>query len=126
MIMLNNNLRIFMKVAEKKSITEAADELYISQPAVSKAVKNLEDELCVRLFIRDKRAGLTLTDIGEKILRSAYQMADAENHIYQYAYMENHFLGGKLRIGTAPIFTSYVLSGLLPEYKKAYPEIHVC
>lgn len=125
MIMLNNNLRIFMKVAEKGSITEAAEELYISQPAVSKAVKNLEDELCVRLFIRDKRAGLTLTSVGRKILSSAYRMADAENHIYQYAYMENHYLGGSLRIGTAPIFTTCVLSGLLPEYKKQYPDIKI-
>ncbi|WP_314724556.1 LysR family transcriptional regulator [Enterocloster bolteae] len=125
MIMLNNNLRIFMKVAEKGSITEAADELYISQPAVSKAIKNLEDELCVKLFIRDKHTGLTLTSIGQKILSSAYQMADAENHIYQFAYMENHYLGGRLRIGTAPIFTTCILSEMLPKYRKEYPDIQV-
>ncbi|MEH7521420.1 LysR family transcriptional regulator, partial [Priestia megaterium] len=42
MVMNMNNLELFMKVAEKMSVTEASRELFISQPAVSKAVKNLE------------------------------------------------------------------------------------
>lgn len=50
MIMLNHNLRIFIRVAEKGSITETANELYISQPAVSKAIKILEDELKIEII----------------------------------------------------------------------------
>lgn len=72
MIMLNHNLRIFIRVAEKGSITETANELYISQPAVSKAIKILEDELNLKLFHRDKRKGLILTDIGHEILFIAF------------------------------------------------------
>ncbi|MCD7811294.1 MAG: LysR family transcriptional regulator [Ruminococcus sp.] len=64
--MINNNLKVFVKVAENLSITETAKELYISQPAVSNAIKNLEKELSLKLFHRDKRVGLHLTDGGEK------------------------------------------------------------
>lgn len=52
MVMLNNNLRIFIAVAEKGSITETAHDLFISQPAVSKSIKTLEDELHLKLFSR--------------------------------------------------------------------------
>ena len=86
MIMLNHNLRIFIRVAEKGSITETANELYISQPAVSKAIKILEDELNLKLFHRDKRKGLILTDIGHEILILARQMEKTENRMYQAAF----------------------------------------
>ena len=83
--MSNNNLRIFITVAELESLTEAAKKLYISQPAVSQAIKKLEEELGVKLFIRNKRSRLMLTDIGKKVLAIAYQMTDLENRLYQAA-----------------------------------------
>lgn len=110
MIMLNHNLRIFIRVAEKGSITETANELYISQPAVSKAIKILEDELNLKLFHRDKRKGLILTDIGHEILILARQMEKTENRMYQAAFRSNNFIGGKVRIASMPILTSVILS----------------
>lgn len=110
MIMLNHNLRIFIRVAEKGSITETANELYISQPAVSKAIKILEDELSLKLFHRDKRKGLILTDIGHEILILARQMEKTENRMYQAAFRSNNFIGGKVRIASMPILTSVILS----------------
>ena len=47
--MLNHNVKVFLRVAEKGSITAVADELFISQPAVSKAIKQLEAELQMKL-----------------------------------------------------------------------------
>ena len=61
MIMLNNSLRVFITAAELQSLTETAKKLYVSQPAISHAIKKLEEELGVRLFIRNKRSTLTLT-----------------------------------------------------------------
>ncbi|MDT8716963.1 LysR family transcriptional regulator [Clostridium sp. 19966] len=78
-----NNLKIFISVADEKSITEAANNLYISQPAVSKAIKNLEDELTVKLFQRDKRNVLLITDVEEKILLLAQQMVMKTKSIRQ-------------------------------------------
>ena len=53
--MLSHNLRIFLDVADRQSITETANARYISQPAVSKAIQSLEKELNLKLFYRDKK-----------------------------------------------------------------------
>lgn len=63
-------LKYFVKVAQTGSFTKAAEELYISQPAVSKAVRNLEDELGVPLFGRVKNS-LIINEYGTDVLRCA-------------------------------------------------------
>ena len=125
MIMLNNNLRIFITVAESGSLTETAKKLYVSQPAISHAVRKLEEELNVRLFIRNKRSHLTLTAAGKDILALAYQMANLENRLYQRAYEENHLMGGIVRVATVPLGTSLILSHILPKFKKQFPKVQV-
>lgn len=125
MLMLSNNLRVFITVAELESLTEAAKKLYISQPAVSQSVKKLEEELGVKLFIRNKRSKLILTDVGKKILGLAYQMADLENRLYQTAYEENHMMAGTVRIATVPIGASIILSRVLPVFRKQFPDVSV-
>ena len=125
MIMLNNNLRIFITAAETQSLTETARKLYISQPAISQAIKKLEDELNVKLFIRNKRSKLLLTDCGEEILSIAYKMADLENRLYQTAYEENHMMGGTVRIATVPLGASLILSRVLPEFRERYPNVSI-
>lgn len=123
--MISYSLRIFLQVADKGSVTETANELYVSQPAVSKAIKNLEQKLNLKLFHRDKRRGLILTDAGEKILLLARQMENLEAQIYQTAFLENNFLGDKLRIASVPIATTLILSKALRRYRDKYPAVTV-
>ena len=123
--MISHSLRIFLKVAENKSVTTTANELFISQPAVSKAIKILEQRLNVKLFHWDKRRGLILTDAGEKILLLARQMENMEERIYQTAFIENNFLGGKVRVASVPIATTLILSKALPIYRAKYPAVKV-
>ena len=125
MIMLNNNLRIFITAAETESLTEAAKKLYVSQPAISQAIKKLEEELNVRLFIRSKRSSLKLTEAGKDILALAYKMADLENRLYQRAYEENHLMGGLVRIASVPLAISHILSYVLPMFKMHFPDVQV-
>lgn len=125
MIMLNHNLRIFLRVAEKGSITEAANSLYISQPAVSKAIQTLEQELKLKLFDRNKRKGLLLTDVGQEILLLARQMEGLENRIYQAAFRSNHFFGGKVRIASMPILTSVLLADVFYRFRTKYPQVSI-
>lgn len=125
MIMLNNNLRIFITAAELESLTEAAKKLYVSQPAISQAIRKLEEELGVKLFIRNKRSTLSLTDAGKDILSLAYKMADLENRLYQRAYEENHLMGGMIRIASVPLGVSLILSHVLPIFKKQFPDVQV-
>lgn len=125
MIMLNNNLRTFITVAELESLTEAAKKLYVSQPAISQAIRKLEEELNVKLFIRNKRSSLKLTNAGKDILALAYRMADLENRLYQRAYEENHLMGGMIRIASVPLGVSLILSHVLPIFKKQFPDVQV-
>ena len=125
MIMLNNNLRIFITTAELGNLTEAAKKLYVSQPAISQSIKKLEEELNIKLFIRNKRSNLILTDAGRDILALAYKMADLENKLYQRAYEENHMLGGTVKIASVPLGISLILSHVLPVFRRHFPDVHV-
>lgn len=125
MIMCNHNLRMFVAVAETGSVTETAEKLFVSQPAVSQAIRSLERELGVKLFHRDKRQGLLLTDVGREILLLAHQMEDVENRIYQTAYRFNNFLGGRVRVASMPLLTSVVLAPVLAAFQRDYPQVKV-
>lgn len=125
MIMLNNNLHIFIIAAETGSLTETAKKLYISQPAVSQAIKKLEEELGVKLFIRNKRSNLILTDAGGDILALAEQMQTLENRLYQRAYEENHMLKGVVRIASVPLATSLILSRVMSVFKRQFPDVEI-
>lgn len=122
---MNRNLEIFIKVAECGSITRVAKMLYITQPAVSNAISKLETELNVKLFFRDKRNGLLLTDVGQKILLLAKQIEDLDNRMAQTAYLENHFVEGRLRIAALTSLVSTILSKALKEYRTAFPGVTV-
>lgn len=123
--MLTHNLRIFLEVASRQSITETANARFISQPAVSKAIQSLEKELSLKLFHRDKKSGMVPTAAGEKILRLARQMEDLENRIYQTAFRENNFIGGRLRVASVPVTTTVLLSKVLRRYRESYPYVSV-
>ena len=120
--MISYSLRIFLQVAEVGSVTKTANALYVSQPAVTKAIRKLETELNLKLFHHDRRRNrLILTDAGEKIFLLAKQMENLEEQIYQTAFSENNFLGGKLRIASVPIATTLILS----RYREKYPAVTV-
>ena len=125
MIMLNNNLHIFITAAQTGSLTEAAKKLYVSQPAISQAIKKLEEELNVKLFIRNKRSSLILTDVGKEILVLANQMYDLENRLYQTAYEENHLMGGVVRIASVPLATALILPRVLPVFKRQFSDVKI-
>ncbi|KAB2486587.1 LysR family transcriptional regulator [Priestia endophytica] len=125
MVMNMNNLELFMKVAEKMSITEASKELFISQPAVSKAVKSLETHLNIKLFIRDKKNGLMLTEVGKEILVLARQMKGIENKIYQVANQENKLLSGKIKVGSFPAASTNILPTTLASFRAKYPFVNI-
>ena len=124
-MMMNRGLEVFLRVAECGSVTRAAKTLYITQPAVSTAIAKLEAELQVKLFFRDKRNGLLLTDAGRRILLLAKQMEDLDNRIVQTAYRENHFVEGRLRIAALTSLVSTILSKALKAYRTAFPGVRV-
>lgn len=115
---------IFNAVAETGNISHAAKDLYISQPAISKAITRLEENLDTKLFERSSR-GVTLTDEG----RTLYdQTSAAFRHIKKAedTLRHNNELGiGHLRIGVSTTLARYVLLPYLKEFTKHYPHIRI-
>ena len=114
--------RIFFEVAQTGNISRAAKSLYISQPAISKAISKLEDNLRLPLFIRNSR-GVQLTDEGMILfehVRSAFEtLSHGEDELKRM--ME---LGvGHIRIGVSTVLCKYVLLPCLKEFVARYPHV---
>ena len=113
----------FQAVCRYLSFARAAEVLHISQPAMSKAMKNLEEEVGVPLFVRDKNA-LAITDEGHTLL------SECELVLKQYSHMENIItdlgLSRKfVRIGMSTLSGNQVFPRILREYAKRYPDITI-
>lgn len=112
----------FRKVAETKSISRAAEELFITQPAVSKQVRALEEELGERLFDRiGKKIFLTKTGQvllvhADKILRSVEEAKTAVRDLSEEC-------SGELVIGTSDHISLHRLPGILKSYISAFPKV---
>ena len=120
--MYNPQLDTFLCVAEAGSFNKAAEQLYISPPAVIKQINLLEETLGVQLFVRTHR-GLTLTKAGQSLLQDA-------KYIIQYckdsvtraknAMQESESI---IRIGTYPMTPAQVLVDLWPEVQPLCPNV---
>lgn len=118
----NFRLVVFRTVAEQRSFRKAAEELYLTQPAVSLQIKALEEGLGIQLFDRSG-AHIELTEAGETLLKYARQakslLHDAEQAIA--ALSGNH--AGRLALGASTTIAQYVLPFLLGEYSREYPRV---
>ncbi len=115
-----NAMRAFEAAARHLSFTRAADELFVTQAAVSHQIKALEQDLGVPLFKRLNRA-LALTDEGQALLpfvRGAFEQLNAGVHALQQLCC-----GGSLTISTTPSFAGHWLVGRLGRLQLAHPEI---
>lgn len=115
---------IFNAVARTGNISRASKELFISQPAISKAIKKLEDNLDTRLFIRNSR-GVFLSEEG-KILyehtRNAFQEIEEGE---AYLKKRNEMEIGQVRIGVSTTLCRFVLLPYLKSFAKEHPHIKI-
>ena len=114
--------RIFNSVAKLGSISGAAKELYISQPAISKAIAKLEQDLSVSLFIRGSR-GVKLTEEGAQLYehtKAAFETLKEGEELMK----RNKSLGvGHIRIGVSTTLCKYLLLPYLKEFVANHPHI---
>ena len=114
--------RAFHTVAKAGSLTAAAKELFVSQPALSQSIMNLEHQLGGRLFVRTPR-GMTLTPEGEKMLeyveRALNMLDNAKN---SFEEMKN-IMTGSIRIGASDTLCRHFLLGHIRTFHEMYPEV---
>src|ERR1051326_5649581 len=92
------HLRAFIAVAEESSVTKAAARLHISQPPLSRHIRQLEEELGMTLFLRH-RQGVKLTDAGAALLEKAKVLAAAASDFYETAGQTTRSVENRLRVG---------------------------
>ncbi|MEY8515544.1 LysR family transcriptional regulator [Lachnospiraceae bacterium 29-84] len=116
--------RIFYAVAKTGNISKAAKELYISQPAISKSIQKLEENIGVKLFDRSSR-GVTLTPEGELLyahVKSAFEtLSLGEDRLRRSVALGI----GNLAIGASSTLCKYILLPYLHDFIKQYPHINI-
>ena len=122
--MINLELyKVFYTVAHNGSLTKAADELFISQPAVSQSIRQLEEQLGMKLFNRGHN-GMELTAQGGELI-----VDDVEKALRLLSGVEDkvsklrHSAQGTLRIGASETIFKYCIADRLVEYHKLYPDV---
>jgi len=122
--MSDRRLKVFHAVARLLSFTKAAEELHMTQPAVTFQVRQLEEYFNTRLFDRTHNK-VSLTPAGERVSEFAERIFDL------YSEMENSVrdltgeISGALTIGASTTIAEYMLPALLGEFKNRYPDINL-
>lgn len=116
--------KIFYEVAKAGNISKAAKELYISQPAISKAISKLEDSLHVSLFTRSSR-GVQLTPEGELLFQHVGDAFLSLEQGEQELKRIREFNIGHLRIGVSNTLCKYILLPYLKTFIEQYPHIKI-
>ena len=113
-------LKYVVAVAEARHFGRAAERCFVSQPSLSASVKNLEEELGVRLFERGRR-GVLVTDAGEQIVAQARRALEEADRVKSVARQGRDPLQGVLRLGIIHTVAPYLLPELVGELRRAAP-----
>ncbi|CAN7646807.1 LysR family transcriptional regulator [Mesorhizobium caraganae] len=115
-------IRTFVTVADKASMTAAANALHLTQGAVSQQVKRLEEALGCCLFERDRR-GLRLTRPGERLFGKAKRLLGLNDEIW--VEMAGTDVAGQVRLGMPYDLVGTLLAPVLKAYAEAYPRVEI-
>ena len=113
-------LEAFVYVAEKKSFSKAAKELFLTQPTISAHISSLEKELNARLFVRNTKE-VNLSDAGERLYKCAKKMVELEKEIEETFFREEEDKTC-ITISASTIPSQYLLPKILAKFSDKYPE----
>ena len=117
-------LLLFYKIASEGSFSKAAEDLYISQPAVTKQIKSLEAELEIKLFDRTS-SGVVLTPGGKILLEHTSRILSQYSKLRNDISLLSEQLTGELTIGASTTIAQYVLPPLLARFQSANPSLKI-
>jgi DNA-binding transcriptional LysR family regulator len=117
-------LQAFCAVVEKKSFSQAAEQLGVTQPAVSLQVRALEDRVGQTLLDRSGRR-VEPTEAGRRLYRSAQRMLALEEQLLEEAAADDGRLTGTLAIGASTGPGAHLVPLLLCEFQREHPDLHV-
>jgi DNA-binding transcriptional LysR family regulator len=119
-----NSFLVFHKVAKFRSFSRAAEELFISQPAVSKHIRELEQKIGLGL-IRRGRGGFDLTEAGEILFKHTHKISSHLQEIENALGNLKKDHHGVLKIGTTESYSKCLMPKLLSEFQTSHPSIKI-
>lgn len=122
--MFDFRLKVFHTVASRLSFTRAAEELFITQPAVTKHINEIEQYFKVKLFERDGRK-IRLTPAGQTLFRYTTELFALYRNLEFEMHTQADKKAGRLRVGASTTVAQYVLPPVLASFHKKFPEIRI-
>lgn len=122
--MQSRQLQYALAIAETRSFSQAAEQLNISQPALSKQIINLEQDLGIKLFDRTSTP-ISLTPAGEFFLTRARKLLFEEEQLLKTMEQYKTGASGKLVIGVSPFRSLYIMPGLIKALKQRFPGLQI-
>ncbi len=119
-----SQLEIFLSIAQEKSFSRAAEKMLRTQPAISIAIKRLEEELGETLFDRSSKSG-TLTEAGQTLYSYAQRMINLRDEAVRAIGELKGMYRGRLSIGANESTSLYLLPPLLLRYRERHPHIRI-
>ena len=118
--------QVFFEVARQLSFSKAAEVLFLSQPAVSKHIKNLEGQLETNLFNRNGNS-ISLTPSGEKLYESLFQANDIRKQFeFDLSVLKGQQVAkGSLNLGSSTTVSLYILPKIISQYHQSHPKVHI-
>lgn len=122
--MNDKDWQILLTIADVKNMTVASSKLYITQPALTYRLKNIEKELGAAVFLRTPK-GVVLTPEGEAIVKYAKSMLKELDHIKTKIHNMSGFVQGTIRLGLSLNFARFKLSHILTSFCQLYPNVEL-
>lgn len=118
-------LKYFLTTVKAGSVAEASRQLYIAQPSIAHAIKTLEDNFGVKLFIRHHAQGVSLTPSGTRFYREAEELLRIAREFEQNALADNDIVAGQVDIGCYETVAPLYLPQLMAEFKALHPTVGI-
>ncbi|MFM2485342.1 LysR family transcriptional regulator [Celerinatantimonas yamalensis] len=116
-------LRYFVELVKQKSFTRASEQLFVTQPTISKMIKSLEQELDLPLLHRQGRR-FWLTDAGDVVFKNAQSILKQMDELAAQLDDLNELRKGQLKVGIPPM-VGHLYAQLIRQYRQAYPDVEL-
>jgi DNA-binding transcriptional LysR family regulator len=121
--MADRRLQVFYTVARHLSFTKAAEQLFMTQPAVTFQIKQLEEQFNARLFERS-HGKIALTPAGQMVMSYAERILGLSEEMETRVADLTGAMGGPLLLGASLTIAEYILPRILGEFKAQHPQVH--
>ncbi|MGW6163616.1 LysR family transcriptional regulator [Bacillus altitudinis] len=123
--MNKSQMELIVQISETGSFTKAGEELHMTQPAVSRAVANIETELGTKLIERDKKHGLCFTDVGERVLVIFRKILSELQKVDEIVAAEQGLEIGKIHIGAYRTACTRFIPKIIRAMEDQYPGLEI-